>query len=280
MTGPVWRRRGVPRALVVARARAARSIPRATYRLQLNREFTFRDAAALVPYLAALGVSHVYCSPYLRARPGSMHGYDIIDHNALESRSSAAARTSTGSRSALQAHGMGQILDVVPNHMGVMGADNAWWMDVLENGEASIYAGFFDIDWQPIDLVLRARCSCRCWADHYGVVLERGELRLVFERAGGTFSFTYHEHRFPVDPVSYRRNPGARARAAMLAPGARSELDEPGERVRRVAAAQRDRGRQARRRATTTRKHTRSASPRSPRQIRRSRPASRRPCAH
>ena len=140
---------------------------------------------------------------------------------------------------------MGQILDVVPNHMGVMGADNAWWMDVLENGEASSYACFFDIDWQPIDLVLAGKVLVPVLGSHYGVALERGELRLVFERAGGTFSFTYFEHRFPVDPVSYR---GILERALEqdLAPGARSELDEPGERVRRVAAAQRDRGRQAR----------------------------------
>jgi (1->4)-alpha-D-glucan 1-alpha-D-glucosylmutase len=100
---------------------------------------------------------------------------------------------------------MGQILDVVPNHMGVMGADNAWWMDVLENGEASIYAHFFDIDWQPVDLVLSGKVLVPVLGDHYGVVLERGDLRLVFETEAGAFSFFYHQHRLPVDPGSYRR---------------------------------------------------------------------------
>ena len=109
-----------------------------------------------MPYLAELGISHVYCSPYLRARPGSTHGYDIIDHNALNPELGSREDFDRFSH-ALQAHGMGQILDVVPNHMGVMGADNAWWMDVLENGEASSYAGFFDIDWQPVDLGARGQ---------------------------------------------------------------------------------------------------------------------------
>lgn len=108
-------------------------IPTATYRLQLNQSFTFRDAAALIPYLSDLGVSHCYLSPYLRARPGSMHGYDIIDHNTLnpEIGSPEDYEMFVGE---LHRHGMGQILDIVPNHMGVMGSDNAWWLDVLENG--------------------------------------------------------------------------------------------------------------------------------------------------
>src|SRR5215472_14029570 len=121
-------------------------IPTATYRLQFNQHFTFRNAVAIVPYLSALGISHVYASPYLRARPGSLHGYDIIDHNTLNPE--------IGTREdydafvdELHRHGMRQILDIVPNHMGVMGSDNAWWLDVLENGEASDYADFFDIDW-------------------------------------------------------------------------------------------------------------------------------------
>ena len=111
-------------------------IPRATYRLQLNANFTFQDATALVPYLAELGISHVYCSPYFRARPGSTHGYDVVDHSSLNPE--------VGTRddfeqfiSTLRAHGMGHILDYVPNHVGIMGTDNAWWMDVLENGKAS-----------------------------------------------------------------------------------------------------------------------------------------------
>lgn len=185
-------------------AAAVARIPRATYRLQLNQNFTFARAAELVPYLAALGVSHVYCSPYLRARPGSTHGYDIIDHASLNPE--------IGSRedfehfvAVLRAHGMGQILDMVPNHMGVMGADNAWWLDVLENGPASVYASHFDIDWQPVNVHLANRVLIPVLGDHYGLVLERGELKLAFDVPGGSFSVFYFEHRFPVDPREYPR---------------------------------------------------------------------------
>src|SRR3984957_15220556 len=121
-------------------------IPLATYRLQLNRDFTFAQATAIVPYLSALGISHCYVSPCLKARAGSMHGYDIVNHNSLNPEIGTAedfGRFVT----TLHEHGMGLILDIVPNHMAVMGSDNAWWMDVLENGQASAYAGFFDIDW-------------------------------------------------------------------------------------------------------------------------------------
>jgi (1->4)-alpha-D-glucan 1-alpha-D-glucosylmutase len=177
-------------------------IPRATYRLQLHGGFGFRDARELVPYLAELGVSHVYCSPYLKARPGSLHGYDIVDHNALNPE--------IGSRdefdafvAALKAHGMGQIVDVVPNHMAVMGADNAWWFDVLESGPASRYADFFDIDWDPVNPALKGKVLFPVLGDHYGVSLERGELRLALDPAAGTFNFWYHEHRFPADPCEY-----------------------------------------------------------------------------
>ncbi|HSD53602.1 MAG TPA: malto-oligosyltrehalose synthase [Burkholderiales bacterium] len=179
-------------------------IPRATYRLQLHRDFTFADAAALVPYLAELGVSHVYCSPYLRARPGSRHGYDIVDHASLNPE--------IGNRddfdrlvAALKEHGLGQIVDMVPNHMGVMGADNAWWMDVLENGPASAYAEYFDIDWNPIDPSLAGKVLVPVLGDHYGNVLERGELTLAYEPQAGSFAVWYHEHRFPIDPREYPR---------------------------------------------------------------------------
>ncbi len=110
-------------------------VPRATYRLQLNAEFTFRDATALVPYLARLGVSHVYCSPYFKARPGSMHGYDVVDHNSFNPEI-GTAEDFEGFVATLRAHQMGHIVDFVPNHVGI-GSDNAWWMDVLENGATS-----------------------------------------------------------------------------------------------------------------------------------------------
>jgi (1->4)-alpha-D-glucan 1-alpha-D-glucosylmutase len=179
-------------------------IPTATYRIQLNRTFTFRDAAAIVPYLASLGITHCYASPYLRARPGSMHGYDIIDHNALNPEI-GTAEDYEYFVSELHRHGMGQVLDIVPNHMGVMGADNAWWLDVLENGEASDYAEFFDIDWDPIKDELQGKVLIPILADQYGNELERGELKLVFDDERGDFSILYYQHRFPVDPVDYPR---------------------------------------------------------------------------
>ena len=126
-----------------------RRVPLATYRLQLNRDFTFSQATAIVPYLSALGISHCYVSPCLKARAGSVHGYDIVDHSSLNPE---LGTTQDFDRlvETLHQHGMGLILDIVPNHMGIMGSDNAWWLDVLENGESSLYASFFDIDWHPI----------------------------------------------------------------------------------------------------------------------------------
>ena len=184
-------------------------VPTATYRLQFNRGFTFRDAAALVPYLAALGISHCYASPYLRARPGSMHGYDIVDHNSLNPEIGTAEdyEMFVGE---LHRHGMGQILDIVPNHMGVMGSDNAWWLDVLENGEASEYAEFFDIDWSPIKDELKGKVLIPVLEDQYGNVLERGDLKLAFDVERGEFSILYYQHRFPIDPSEYPRILNAR----------------------------------------------------------------------
>ena len=176
--------------------------PRATYRLQLHREFTFADATRLVPYLAALGVSHVYCSPYLRARAGSRHGYDIVDHAALNPEIGDRAAFDRFAQ-ALTDHAMGQIVDVVPNHMAVMGSDNAWWMDVLENGQASVYADYFDIDWHPPDPDLAGKVLVPVLGDHYGRVLEKGELQLRYETETGAFAVRYHEHRLPIDPREY-----------------------------------------------------------------------------
>ena len=179
-------------------------IPTATYRLQLNPQFTFRDAAAVVPYLSALGISHCYASPYLRARPGSMHGYDIIDHNTLNPEL-GTPEDYASFVSELHQHGMRQILDIVPNHMGVMGSDNAWWLDVLENGEASDFADFFDIDWDPIKDELQCKVLIPVLADQYGDVLERGDLKLTFDVERGEFSIFYFQHRFPIAPKEYPR---------------------------------------------------------------------------
>jgi len=179
-------------------------IPLASYRLQLNRDFRFTQATEVVPYLAALGVSHCYISPCLKARPGSMHGYDIVDHNSFNPEISSAEDFDRFV-SALHEHGMGLILDIVPNHMGVMGSDNAWWLDVLENGESSIYASFFDIDWQPLKDELHGKVLVAVLHDHYGAVLESGELKLTFHSERGEFAIAYREHRFPVDPKEYPR---------------------------------------------------------------------------
>ncbi len=198
---PRWE---APRPKAAAREPRAARIPRATYRLQLHAGFGFRAATELVPYLAELGVSDVYCSSYLRARPGSTHGYDIIDHNALNPEI-GGAEDFERFVDALRAHGMGQILDVVPNHMGVMGSDNVWWMDVLENGPASVYADYFDIDWDPVNPSLRQKVLVPVLGSHYGLALERGEIQLKFEPEAGSFAFFYFEHRFPVAPREYPR---------------------------------------------------------------------------
>jgi (1->4)-alpha-D-glucan 1-alpha-D-glucosylmutase len=180
------------------------AIPRATYRIQLNAAFTFQDATAIVPYLASLGISHVYCSPYFRARAGSLHGYDVVDHNSLNPEIGTRADFEQFV-AALRAHDMGHVLDIVPNHVGIMGSDNAWWMDVLENGEASINAEYFDIDWTPANPELAHKVLVPVLGDPYGVVLERGEIELRFEQEWGSFAFFYHEHRFPLDPRTYPR---------------------------------------------------------------------------
>ena len=174
---------------------------RATYRLQFHRQFTFRDATGLVPYLAALGISHLYASPIMQARPGSTHGYDIIDHNRLnpEIGTEADFRALVD---ALHAHGMGLILDFVPNHMGV-GSDNRWWMDVLEWGQKSPFAAYFDINWDPVRPDLKGRVLLPVLGDHYGAVLENGEIALRFNREEGSFSAWYYDHRFPISPCSY-----------------------------------------------------------------------------
>jgi (1->4)-alpha-D-glucan 1-alpha-D-glucosylmutase len=190
--------------VVAAIMRAPAQVPRATYWLQLNRDFTFAQATEIVPYLAALGISHGYVSPCLKARPGSMHGYDIVDHNSFNPEIGSAEEFDRLVE-ALHQHGMGLIMDIVPNHMAVMGSDNAWWLDVLENGEASIYASFFDIDWQPVKGELRGKVLVPVLHDHYGAVLESGELKLAFDCRGGDFNIYYRGHRFPVNPREYPR---------------------------------------------------------------------------
>lgn len=172
-------------------------IPLAVYRLQFNRSFTFTDAARLVPYLHELGISDCYASPYFKACPGSPHGYDVIDHNALnpelgdEEDYNAFATT-------LQQHGMGQLLDVVPNHMGIAKSSNPWWADVLENGPSSLYASCFDIDWNPEKTELANKVLLPILGEQYGRVLENQELTLCYE--DGAFFLRYFDHHLPVAP--------------------------------------------------------------------------------
>ncbi len=177
-------------------------IPRATYRLQFNKDFTFEDATELVPYLSQLGISDLYASPYMKARPSSTHGYDIIDYNTLNPEIGIPEDYDRLVET-LHEHGMGQLLDWVPNHMGV-GSDNEWWLDVLENGPASPYARFFDIDWYPTEEgALRGKVLLPVLGDHYCAVLEDGELKLEFEAETGALSVNYYEHRCPLDPKTY-----------------------------------------------------------------------------
>ena len=176
-------------------------IPSSTYRLQFNRWFTFAQAREIVSYLDALGVSDVYAAPYFQASPDSLHGYDITDHNKLN--------PVVGSRAdydawiiELHAHSMGQVLDFVPNHVGVADSRNHWWMDVLENGPSSRYAPYFDIEWQPLKTDLRDKVLLPILGDQYGRVLERGELQVRFEE--GTFHLVCGDRTLPIAPGTYR----------------------------------------------------------------------------
>jgi (1->4)-alpha-D-glucan 1-alpha-D-glucosylmutase len=174
-----------------------RRLPVSTYRLQFHAGFTFRDAQAIVPYLATLGITDCYCSPYLRARPGSTHGYDICDHNHLNPELGAEADFQAFVDE-LKAHNLGQILDFVPNHMAADPDMNPWWREVLEDGQASPYAWFFDIDWHPIKRELQGKVLLPFLGDHYGLVLERGELKLTFEN--GAVVLRYHDRTWPINP--------------------------------------------------------------------------------
>lgn len=177
------------------------SIPRATARLQLHKDFTFDQATEVVPYYAALGVSHIYASPILTARSGSTHGYDIVDPTRINPElggEDGLKRFVARIREA----GMGLILDIVPNHMGV-GAENPWWQHVLEWGQHSPYARWFDIDWRPADETLHGKLLAPFLGQPYGDVLQSGEIKLQFDGARGKFFVSYYAHRFPVAAADY-----------------------------------------------------------------------------
>jgi (1->4)-alpha-D-glucan 1-alpha-D-glucosylmutase len=172
---------------------------RATYRLQLHADFGFDRAAAIADYLAELGISHAYCSPYLQAARGSTHGYDVIAHDRVNVELGGAAANERFVE-ALTVNALGQVLDIVPNHMAISTAENEWWADVLENGPSSRYAGYFDVEWAPPEARLRNTVLIPVLGDHYGRVLEAGQL--VLARVGPDIRLSYAEHRYPLDPRS------------------------------------------------------------------------------
>ena len=203
-------------------------IPRATYRLQLTPDFGFDAAAATVPYLKALGISHLYASPFLMSRSGSRHGYDVIDYASLnpELGGEPGFRRLT---KALSAADIGLILDFVPNHMAVHHADNPWWLDVLEWGPASPFAAFFDIDWHALPYPPGGAVLIAILERPYGAALEAGDLELRYDRHEGSFSVWYHDHRLPIAPKCY----GGILRRLLAAAGV--DHDPPGHALLRLA---------------------------------------------
>lgn len=185
-------------------------IPSSTYRLQLHKGFRFDDAAAIADYLRDLGITHVYSSPYLQAAPGSMHGYDVVDHARVNEELGGAAAHERFCKKLGEA-GLGQVLDIVPNHMS-LGKENRFWWDVLENGESSRYASFFDIDWRPYEERLRNKVLVPILADQYGIVLQSGDIKVT--RQGGRFLVEVPGQILPVAPQSLQ---GILGRAAEYA---------------------------------------------------------------
>lgn len=189
---------------------------RATQRLQFHKDFTLDDATALVPYFAQLGISHIYASPLLKARAGSMHGYDVVDPRVInpELGGEPALRRLVAE---LRKHGMGLILDIVSNHMAVGGADNPWWLDLIEWGQRSPYAKFFDIQWNSPDPLLKGQLLLPFLSTDYGTVLQNGEVPLRFDAEQGSFRVEHYQHHFPINPGTYQ---------PLLKAAKRAELDE------------------------------------------------------
>ena len=174
----------------------------ASIRLQFHKDFTLDHAVALVPYFEKMGISHVYASPLLTARAGSMHGYDVVDPTRInpELGGEPALRRLVA---ALRDRGMGLILDIVSNHMAVGGASNPWWLDLLEWGRRSPYANFFDIQWNSPDPLLEGQLLIPFLGSDYGSALQNGEIPLRFDAEAGSFYVEHYEHRFPISPPDY-----------------------------------------------------------------------------
>jgi (1->4)-alpha-D-glucan 1-alpha-D-glucosylmutase len=194
------------------------AIPIATYRVQLTADFNFDAAASIVPYLKALGITHLYASPFMKARKGSTHGYDIVDHTQLNPELGGEAGFERLS-DALRQHDLGLILDFVPNHMGVHFADNPWWLDVLEWGPASPHAASFDIDWELLPYRARGGVLLPIIGSSYGEALEKGEIELRYDAGRASFSAWYFEHRLPIAP----QRSGEMLRTIVREAGAASE---------------------------------------------------------
>jgi len=171
----------------------------ATYRLQMCGSFTLDDATAIAEYLAQLGISHLYSSPVLQAVKGSTHGYDVLDHSHVN-RELGGEEAFERLSGALRKHNLGLLLDIVPNHMAIGGKDNLWWWDVLENGQSSKYAPYFDVEWMPPESKLHHQVILPVLGDHYGRILDAGEINI--ERHGGAFTVHYQDHVFPIAPRS------------------------------------------------------------------------------
>src|SRR5229473_2026184 len=183
----------------VAAELAADRQPAATYRVQLHKDFSFEAAAGIARYLAELGITDLYTSPILQAAPGSMHGYDVIDHGRISVElggEEGYARFSA----ALKQAGLGHVLDIVPNHMG-LGSGNALWLDLLENGPSAAAARFFDVEWHPVKEELSGKILVPVLGDRYGAVLERGDIRLELHE--GAYRIRHFDNLYPVNPRSY-----------------------------------------------------------------------------
>src|SRR6202041_2841403 len=175
-----------------------RRVPSSTYRLQLHKGFPFQDAGRAAAFLKALGVSHVYCSPYLQAATGSRHGYDVVDHEKVNQELGGEDGHARFCRR-LSELGLGQVLDIVPNHMA-LGRENRYWWDVLENGPSSRYATWFDVDWNSAEVKLQNKVLIPVLGEQYGRALSANEIVIHYD--GASFQVRYMDHRFPLAPHS------------------------------------------------------------------------------
>ncbi len=191
---------GEDRAAGATPPRPSAPPPSSTYRLQFHKDFTFADATAILPFLKRLGISHVYASPIQKARPGSTHGYDTVDPREINPELGGIEGFQTFAE-AVRAEGLALLLDIVPNHMGVGGSDNHWWLSVLEWGELSPFGDTFDIDWERLGA--HGKLVAPFLGAQYGEVLEKGDLKLAFDPELGSFSVWHYEHRFPICPLTF-----------------------------------------------------------------------------